>query len=173
MPSGTYALGCSGAAAGRRLLPAGPFLTLKGAFGAKSGRQGVAASGPPTPKAGATVGASNLLQKRAAGGSGRAQPAIFRRNLRQNGVRGASERQGVARAPAGRRNCSISGPRFRRKPPLNAGGLLDSGGAFSDVSVACFRGVPGGNGVRELTNCAYRRGPALPPVATPCRPLAP
>ena len=32
-------------AAGRRLPPAGPFLTLKGARGAKSGRQGVAASG--------------------------------------------------------------------------------------------------------------------------------
>ena len=69
-------------------------------------------------------------------------------------------------APAGRRGLSIFGPHFRRKPPLKraigapangapenpeirisgsrqdviGGGLLASGGAFSDVSDACFRG---------------------------------
>ena len=36
-----------------------------------------------------------------------------------------------------------------------------------------LEGVFGGNRVRKLTNCADRRGPALPPSATPCRPLAP
>ena len=41
------------------------------------------------------------------------------------------------------------------------GGLLDSGGAFSDVSVACFTGVSGENGARKSTACADRRGPAF------------
>ena len=41
------------------------------------------------------------------------------------------------------------------------GGLLDSGGAFSDDSVACLEGAPGEDGVRQLTNCANRRRPAF------------
>ena len=43
----------------------------------------------------------------------------------------------------------------------SVGGLLDSGGAFSDVSVACLEGASGEDGVRQLTNCANRRRPAF------------
>ena len=38
---------------------------------------------------------------------------------------------------------------------------MDSGGAFSDVSVACLEGASGEDGVRRLTNCANRRRAAF------------
>ena len=85
-------------------------------------------------------------------------PALESRPARKSLNFGPRRKSAISRRHCwGNPEIGISGSR----QDVIGGGLSDSGGACSDVSVACQQGVSGENGVQKLTPCADRLGSAV------------